>query len=327
VVLTTRVRLARNLPNVSFPQRQDENDARIIRSLSHRFADEAELGTSLSLVDLKEVNPGDRRFLRERNIITHEMENSSNSLVIIECEEKFVLMVNEEDHFRIQVIKPGLQIMETYRMADGIDDELNKFVSYAYSDDFGYYTACPSNLGTGLRVSTLLHLPVISLMKSVPDVIKVVKEAGCEMKGAAGEAGKTFGSIYQLFNRVSLGKSEVDIMEEVDEVTAMVLDMENEARDDYLSESRNQLEDRIGRSYGILRYSKTMSYSEAMDHLSNVRLGVVLSLLKNIEFRKINDLMVHVQYSHLQKIADKVFKDTVDADVFRAEYLGSQLTF
>ncbi|MDY6933529.1 MAG: ATP--guanido phosphotransferase [Spirochaetota bacterium] len=325
VVLSTRVRLGRNLSDVRFPHRQDEDDLNYIRFLTEEFVYKSDFNNCVTLCDLKDISLNDRRFLRERNIITHEMETSENSYVIIENDENFYIMVNEEDHFRIQVIKPGFQIMETYRLADRVDDELNKFVTYAYSDEFGYLTVCPSNLGTGLRISTMLHLPALSLTGAIPEVVKNVRDAGAKIKGTLGEGSKTFGSMYQLFNRVSLGLSEVDILEEIDEVTSRVVDMESVARDNYFSEEAVQLEDTVWRSMGILRYSRHIGYTEAMDHLSNIRLGIILSILKNIELQEINDLMVNIQWSHLQKIANMVFNDSYECDNFRANYLRMQL--
>ncbi len=324
VVLSTRVRLARNLAAVRFPHRQDESDANLIKSIARRFTTDSAFSDNLSMVELPSLDAADKRFLRERNIITGEMENSANSYVIINSDENFVIMVNEEDHFRIQVIKPGFQIMETYSLADKVDDEMNKFVSYAYSDDFGYLTTCPSNVGTGLRVSTMLHLPTLTIMRSIPDVIRVVRDYNADMKGTVGDGTKTVGSMYQVSSRVSLGKSEVDILEELDEVTTMLIEMEGEARDDYLSQYGKQLEDRIWRSYGLVKYSRILNYLDAMDHLSNIRLGIILSILKNIELHKINDLMVNVQWSHLQRIAQRAFPEGPECDGYRADYLRSQ---
>ena len=215
--------------------------------------------------------------------------------------------------------------METYRLADSVDDDLNLFAQYAYSEECGYLTVCPSNLGTGLRISTMLHLPALSISGDIAKVISMVKDLGAKMRGTLGEGTKTFGHMYQLFNRVSLGLSEIDIIEKIDEVTSRIVEMESEARDKYLSEDVLQLEDKIWRSYGILKYSRSIGYTEAMDHLSKIRLGIILSLIKAIELYEINDLMVNVQCSHLQKIANKIFKDSSECDSCRANYIRLQI--
>ena len=321
IVLSTRVRLGRNISGIRFPHRQDDDDVNLIKSISENFVIKSDFSNSVILYDLKDIDNNDRRFLRERNIITSEMEVSDNSFVIIEGDENFNIMVNEEDHFRIQVIMPGFQILEAYQLADRVDDELNKFSTYAYSDDFGYITVCPSNLGTGLRVSTMLHLPTITVLDKMGEVYKIVEEAGAKIRGTLGVGSKTFGCMYLISNRISLGMSEVDILEEIDKVSGRVIEMESEARDNCISEKGNQLEDTIWRSYGVLKYTRSMSYTEAMDHLSNIRLGVILSIIKDIELQEINDSMVNVQLSHLQKIANRVFRDSQECDNFRASYL------
>ncbi|HNU92147.1 MAG TPA: hypothetical protein PKO25_09770 [Spirochaetota bacterium] len=321
VVLSTRVRLARNLAAVNFPRGQEEGDLRLINSVAERFASDASLHDGARLLRLDGLDPDDKRFLRERNIITGEMETAPNCSVILGEKQNFVIMVNEEDHFRIQVINPGFQVMESFGLADRLDDELNRLAAYAYSDDFGYLTACPSNLGTGLRVSALMHLPTLTFMRSIADVTRLVRDYGAEMRGSAGDGGKTVACMYQISNRVSLGKPEVEILEELDEVAAMVIDMENEARDDYLAQYARQLEDRIWRSFGMLAHSRILSYPDAMEHLSNIRLGVILSIIKNIDLGRINDLMVMVQWSHLQKSAGRIFGGAFECDSYRADFL------
>ncbi len=324
IVLSTRVRLARNLATVGFPHRQDASETSLINSIAARFVVESAYRDSYVCINLAELGDDDRRFLRERNIITSEMETSSISSVIFNSSDDIVIMVNEEDHFRIQAIKSGFQLMETYRAADKMDDELNKFVTYAFTDEFGYLTACPSNLGTGLRVSVMVHLPILSLMRSIPDVVRVVNDLGAEMRGAGGEVNKTVGSMYLVTNHVSLGKSEVDIIEELDEVASMIIEMEGDARDDYINQNPRTLEDRIWRSYGVMLNSRIISYAESMEQLSNIRMGVILSIIKNVDLPKINDLMVKVQWSHLQKDAGLVFSGTDECDAYRADFLRSQ---
>lgn len=321
IVLSTRVRLARNLASVSFPHRQDEAETGLIKSIARRFCDESEQRDRLLYLDLPSLSDDERRFLRERNLITSEMESSARSSLIVHRGGGFVIMINEEDHFRIQVIHPGFQLMETYRAADIVDDDLNRFVTYAYSDDFGFLTACPSNAGTGLRVSIMVHLPVLSLIRSIPDVVRVVNDFGADMRGAGGEGGKTLGSMYLVTNHVSLGRSEVDIIEELDEVASMIIEMEGDARDDYVAQNGRELEDRVWRSYGILGNARLISYPDSMEQLSNLRMGVVLSIIKSVDLQTINDLMVKTQCSHLRRSADRVFADNNECDAYRADYM------
>ncbi len=325
VVLSTRVRLARNLATLPFPGNMGAAENDFLHSMVERLLQHSDFSEKLSIIRISSLSMEDKRFLRERNIITRELETADSSSVIMANDEEFMVLVNEEDHLRIQVIKSGFQVMEAYMLANTVDDEINRHISYAYRDDFGYLAACPSNAGTGLRVSTIVHLPVLSLMKSIPDIVKMVREAGCQMQGTMVEGSRTVGNMFILSNRVTLGISEVDIVEEMDRITNMVIDLENDARDEYGVDHRQELEDSIYRSLGVLKYARSISFVEAMDHLSMIRLGVILSVIKNIDLWKINDLMVTIQMSHLQKLFNKKFESIEECDSFRAEFLREQL--
>ncbi len=327
VVISTRVRLARNMSSVPFPHRQDDLDATVLESASRRFIRESRYGDNVYLVELERVGSNDKRFLRERNIITSELESSPNALAIIENDEHFVILVNEEDHFRIQVIRPGLQIGPCMELADRVDDELNRFVSYAWSDDLGYLGACPSNTGTGLKVSLMLHLPMVTASKKLSNIASVLKEKMVLLKGITGNGMETVGSLFYVSNNVALGLSEIDIAELMDGTADFLMGEENDARDACLADDRTRFEDRIWRSLGILRYGRSVNYIEAVEHLSNVRLGVILSVIKNIDLHRINDLMVNIQWSHLQRYAGKIFQDLSECDTYRADYLRSHLEY
>ncbi|MBN2157749.1 MAG: ATP--guanido phosphotransferase [Spirochaetes bacterium] len=321
IVLSSRVRLARNMAAVPFPGRLPSDELSPVRDAIEAFASDSDFRGRVTIIDLKHVDSSEKRFLRERNIITYEMEGSENSLVALDGTDDFAILVNEEDHFRIQVIRPGLQMSEAYRIADRVDTELNRFVAFAFSEELGYLTACVSNLGTGMRVSALLHLPVTTMKNRVHELIPDDKKTMIDIKGTIGQSSKTLGGIYQLSSRVSLGLSEIDIIETLDEVLGRILDLEDNVRDEYLSDSRLELEDRIWRSLGMLQYSRRISYIEAMDHLSNVRLGIILAIIKNFDVKVVNDLMVRVQWAHLQRHYGLLFKSTNECDEYRADYI------
>lgn len=321
IVLSSRVRLARNMVSVPFPGRLHADELYPVNSVIERFARDSEYRDRVGIIDLKGVDANERRFLRERNIITYEMEVSENSMVAADTRDDFSILVNEEDHFRIQVIRPGLQLLDAYKTADRVDTELNRFVNYAFSEELGFLTACTSNLGTGLRVSLLLHLPINAMKNRVNDLIPAEKKNVVELRGTIGQSSRTLGSLYLLSNRISLGPSEVDIIETVDEVLGRVLEAEDTGRDEYMSGSRSELEDKIWRSYGALSFARRLSYIEAMEHLSNVRLGIILAIIRNIEVKAVNDLMVSIQWAHLQRYYDQFFKSTGECDEYRAEYI------
>ncbi len=325
IVLSSRLRLARNMQSVPFPGRMLTDESYPIRGAMEKFAYESKYRDHTSIIDLKEIDANEKRFLRERNIITYEMEVAENSLVAINNSDDFSILVNEEDHFRIQVIRPGLQLTEVYKTADLVDNELNRFVPYAFSDDLGFLTACTSNLGTGLRVSVLLHLPIITMKNGIQELLPEDRKNKIEIKGTIGKSSKTLGSLYQLSNRVSLGLSEVDIIESLDDVIGSILDKEDTRRDEFFSESRTEVEDIVWRAYGALRYSRRISYIEAMDHLSNVRLGIVLAIIKSIDVKTVNDIMVNIQWAHLQRHYALLFKSTGECDEYRADYIRKLL--
>lgn len=325
VVISSRIRLARNMDTVPFPGRFGEHDAALIKSMLDTFVQGSAFRGKVLLVDLSAIDSNEKRILRERNIITYEMEIARNSFVIIDSDDDFTILINDEDHFRIQVIKPGLQLMDAYRLGNEVDDELNRFIPYAFSDEFGFLAACPSNIGTGLRASVLLHLPVLSLKKKINDLVPRARANGIEIKGTIGDSNRTLGSIYQISNRASLGLSEIDIIEKLDHEVTTILEMEDRERDEFFSASRSEMEDKVWRSFGLLKHARKMSYVEAMDHLSNVRLGIIFAVIKNLDINIINNLMVTIQWSHLQRTFGKIFKSTVEGDEARAEYIRMSL--
>jgi len=325
IVLSSRVRLARNMKSVPFPNRMVGDESFPVRDALRRFARESAFRDNVTVIDLQSIESGEKRFLRERNLITYEIEVSENSMVAVDTIDDFAILVNEEDHFRIQVIRPGLQLMESYRAADRVDTELNRFVPYAFSEELGFLTACTSNLGTGLRVSVMLHLPVITIKNRMGDLVPEDKKSAVEIKGTIGPSSKTLGGLYQLSNRVSLGLSEVDIIETVDEVLGRIVETEDSLRDELFSLSRLEMEDRIWRSMGILLHARRLTYIESMDHISNLRLGIIMAVLKNMDVRAVNDLMVNIQWAHLQRHYSLLFKSTNECDEYRADYIRKTL--
>ena len=318
--LSTRVRLARNIIGVPFPHMQNSHEASLVISLFEKQVNL--IGKKKQfLVKLNELDGSQKRFLRERNIITLEMEMSNRSAVLFEENGNFSVLINEEDHVRIQVIRPGLQLREAFEDANRIDDELGAFLPYAFSYDLGYLTACPSNLGTGMKLSVMLHLPALTLQKAIPGLAIKLKNEGALLKSTVENSMRSPGSIYNLANKISLGLSEIDIMELMDGVVSRLIYSEDEARDELMSHSKNEIEDIVWRSFGLLSSARRMTYSEAMEHLSNVRLGIILAFLKGIPLTKINNLMVDIQWEHLQKISDCSFHGMTQADEARAELL------
>jgi len=319
-VISSRIRLARNIPSVPFPDNMNGDEPDIIIGIARSFQGNSSFSGS-TLVILDSLSVDEKRLLREMNLITDEMEKSLNSAVIINETENFSILVNEEDHFRIQVIRPGLQLSAAYETADKVDEELNHQAPYAFSSATGYLAACPSNVGTALKASVLLHLPVLTMMKRMPEIADSIRKERVELRGTGGSGSKTMGCIYQVSNRISLGLSEVDIIETLDGLVSKIIDMEDDARDEYIRLHRAEAEDKIFRSLGAVKFARRISYAESMEHLSNIRLGLILGLVRAVDLPFIQTIMVNIQQAHLQNIYHRRFENIIETEEYRGEYL------
>ncbi|MCL2026147.1 MAG: hypothetical protein FWG92_05005 [Leptospirales bacterium] len=318
LVLSTRVRLARNVMGFLFPHKGSAAEAAYIISLFEKFAVSINGGNG-NFVRLKGLDKNTKRMLRESNIITLETEISDKSAVFFD--DDYSILVNEEDHIRIQVVYPGLQLKEAFEKADKIDDELNAFIPYSFSTDYGYLTACPTNLGTGMKVSAMLHLPALGIKKSVQSISTRIQNDGAAISGTIIKNGSSMGNIYQVFNKVSLGLSEIDIIELMDGIISEIVHAEDEARDELFANSRSEIEDMVWRSYAIVSSARRMSYYEAMEHLLNIRFGIILAFIKEISLALVNNLMINIQPAHLSQIFDRSFSDNSEIDEVRAYFL------
>ena len=316
--LSTRVRLARNINGFLFPHKESATEAAYIISLVEKFITPNN-GWQGSFMRLEGLDRNIKRMLRERNIITLETEVSDKSAVFFndECS----ILINEEDHIRIQVVLPGLQLKETFEKADRVDDKLNIFIPYSFSADYGYLTACPTNLGTGMKISAMLHLPALSIKKSIQAISAKIRNDGAAISATVEKNGLSMGNIYQVFNKVSLGLSEIDIIELMDGIISGIISAEDEAKDELFAHSRIEIEDTVWRSYGILSSARRISYYEAMEHLSNIRFGIILAFVKKIPLALINNFMINIQPAHLSQIFDRSFSNSSEIDEVRAYFL------
>ena len=238
---------------------------------------------------MKDLTALDRQFLVERHLISqdHARPNGYRA-VAIEKKEKVSIMINEEDHLRLQVIHAGLQLTEGWKEIDKIDSQIEKHIPYAFSAQFGYLTACPTNVGTGLRISVMLHLPALSMSQQIEKVLNALSRIKYTARGFYGEGTQASGDFYQISNQVSLGKSETEIINEMQNIIPEIIKFERNWRDKLLADNDKKLKDRIMRAYGILKHAETITSEEAMKHLSLVRLGVTLKVIKDIAIKTIN---------------------------------------
>jgi protein arginine kinase len=321
-VISSRIRLIRNIYNIPFAYRQNHDNYCQIKSVVEKFIGESCI-KGLSILEIKSLDKQTKRFLREKNIISLEMENSDNSCVIADTNEDIIILLNDSDHFKIQITRPGLQIAEAYYIAENTDNELNRFAPYAYSDKFGYITSNSSN--SGMEISAILHLPVLCFTKKITDAQNIARLGRFNIEGLKQDGLKTFGGLFTISNGLTICVPETQLLDEFERITHKIIDLESEERENYFTEHGIKLEDKIFRSYGLLKYARRIGYAESIDLLSDIRLGIILSAIKNIDLYRINELMKNMQWAHLQRIANKLFNDTLEGDIFRASYLRDQL--
>ena len=325
IVISSRIRLARNLADYPFIRKcTDQDRAQIERTLRERIQRsermvQSELcrcqfaGGSRSPVPGRTPTDQPRAFGSE-----------GARAVAIDPHETFSLMVNEEDHLRIQVMHSGLDLQTAWEQIDHIDDLIEQHVTYAFNQQWGYLTACPTNVGTGMRVSVMLHLPALVITRQIEKVFRSLQKISLAVRGLYGEGSQAMGDFYQISNQITLGRSEQDLISQVHDVVPVLIDYERRARDFLVRESEKDLHDRVSRAYGILCTAQTISSEETMHLLSSVRMGINLGLISDLEIPTINKLFIHTQPAHLQKLRG-VELDTADRNIDRANYLQLHL--
>lgn len=322
IIMSTRVRLARNIENMHFPRAASEEDILSVdRSVSGAILDDENLSYQFSHFDLSDKTPIQKQVLVEKHLISPQLANQNkHGSVLISEDESISIMINEEDHIRIQCIEPGLDFTEALRRANEIDDCLEHNLSYAFDERFGYKTTCPTNVGTGLRASAMLHLPALTMTKQMRQLITMMPRLGLVVRGMYGEGTEATGSYYQISNQVTLGKSEEEIVQELESIVLQIINKEIEAREAMLEYASIAISDRLNRSLGVLQYARILTSEEAATCLSNVRLGIDLGIIQSIPNELLNKCMLIMQSGFLQQIAGTSLKAN-ERDVFRAELI------
>ncbi len=325
IVISSRIRLARNLAAFPFTNRATPHQkGEIETALRERIA-KLDVDPKLDYVNVPGLSKLDCQFLVERQLISRELAAADGPRgVALGSRETVSVMVNEEDHLRLQVMRSGFALDDAWQDIDKVDDLLEKQIHFAFSDDFGYLTACPTNVGTGMRSSVMLHLPALVLTNQIEKVFRSLQKINLAVRGLYGEGSRASGDFYQISNQVTLGKSETTILGEIRVVIPQIIQYEREARNTLLKETRQALQDRISRAYGTLCSATMMTSEETMDLLSSVRLGINLGLLDDISIPTVNELFIHTQPAHLQKLMGAPL-DGEDRNAARARYLRSRL--
>jgi len=325
VVLSSRVRLARNIANSPFPSRADtDKRERTLSFVRNAVKKSANLSRG-TFVNCSQLDDLDRSFLVERHLVSLEFTGLRDlSALLIGEKENVSVMVNEEDHLRIQALASGLEIREASQIANHIDDELSKSLEFAFDPAFGYLTSCPTNTGTGMRASVLIHLPGLALTREIEKVISQISKLGLVVRGFYGEGSDVCGNLFQVSNQTTLGRSEEDIVESLDRVTRQMIEYEENARKRLFSEAKEQIEDKIWRAYGILKYARTLTSEEVLNMLSAIRLGIGMSVLEMVSLSQVNEILALTQPAHLQKYFKKRMEPG-ERDRVRAELVRSKL--
>ncbi|NIR50478.1 protein arginine kinase [candidate division KSB1 bacterium] len=325
IIISSRIRLARNLKGTPFPNRIKTVQARkILHEVRNACSKCPSLGES-RFYEIRKLSKWDRKYFVERRLASPQLiESDKPAMLVVGPNEILSIMVNEEDHLRMQSIEAGLGIENAWRTISTVDDEIEEHLVFSYSSKFGYLTACPTNIGTGLRVSIFVHLPALSLQENVNEVINELPTSEIAVRGFYGEGSESVGNIFQISNQLTLGRTEENIVERITRIAMRLTDLEREARDDLLKNDRIKLEDAVYRAVGLLQKAKIMSSLEAMNLISNVRLGYELGLLKNLSRMALHQLMVLVQPAHLQKLFEKELHSQ-ERDVVRAKFIRQYL--
>ncbi len=330
IVLSTRVRLARNLQGFPFAERAGPDDKRRILDRTIETLESSIVLGEADLWTLDGLDPIDRTVLLERHHVSRELLGAdedgppASAAYVLGRESGVGVMVNEEDHLRLQTLKSGLQLDSAWRDVEALDEELGSLLPFAFHHEFGFLTSCPTNVGTGLRASVLIHLAGLVLTKEIQRVLEGISQVGLTYRGLFGEGSEVVGNFFQVSNQTTLGKSEEDLVEHLSRIVSQVIQYEQRARGVLLREAPAVLEDKVWRAYGILRHARSLSLEELMNLLSGLRLGLTLKLLNTPRVETLNRVMIFGQTAHLQRAAGRTL-DEADADVYRASFVREML--
>jgi protein arginine kinase len=318
-VVSSRIRLARNLEEYSFPgwASEEENHA-VWLQLSSIFESLDRPFLSFGMTDASAL---DKEILFERHLISNEMSLQEDSCgVFVTGDECLSIMVNEEDHIRIQSLQPGLNLQKAWQAAEEIDDLLESRLTYAFSSKLGYLTSCPSNVGTGLRASVMLHLPGLVLMEEMAPVVNGISKIGLAVRGMWGEGTEAAGNMFQISNQITLGRKEGDIIAHLEQIVHELVEHEMNARRRLQETKSTLVEDHVARAFGVLTNARLITSSEALNLLSTLKLGLDLGLIDQFSARELDTLFISMQPAHLQKLEGKELNPD-ERDVVRAEML------
>jgi protein arginine kinase len=330
IVLSTRIRLARNLQGFRFGSRAGQTDRQAVLDLVRDAAESSSLLHEGDIYVVPAVSALSRQILLERHLVSRDLIGNGegtappHAALMLAPRASLGLMVNEEDHLRLQGLLSGFRLRDAWRMVDALDDELGSRLRYAFHSEFGYLTSCPTNVGTGLRASVLMHLPGLVLTQEIGKVLQGIAQVGLTFRGLYGEGSEVVGNFFQLSNQTTLGKSEDELIDHLQRIVQQVVQYELQARAVLRRDAPAVIQDKVWRAYGLLRYAHSTSFDEVMNLLSGVRLGVSLKLLPAPSVYTLNQILIFSQPAHLEHMAGRSLTPT-ELDVQRAAYVRRTL--
>ncbi len=325
IVISSRIRIARNLKDYCFPHWCTEKDLRIIEDFIIKELSASSKFNNIDIYDLNELDEDESRILMERNLISAEFLKNRGRMLIISKDKPVSIILNEEDHIRMQIFSCGIELTKTWEIINGMDDAIGEILPVAFHKRFGHLTSCPTNCGTGLRASLMIHLPSLVFTKKISSALKAANQFGFVVRGFHGEGTKALGNMYQISNQLCLGRPEKEILENLCIVGKSLIEYEEKSREVILEKSRYEIEDMVFRSYGILKNCRTISTRESFELLSHLRLGVSLGMIDNISYKQINELYFLIQYAHVKHNLENnndIERLALRADIIR-EHLSS----
>lgn len=315
VVVSSRVRIARNVAGKKFVSTASDEELKdVLMNIKNSNID-----SDLHFINLSDLDELMKNSLVEKRVISRDLLEMKETGILLNDAEDISIMINEEDHLRIQVMKPGFNLDEALSDAIKVDEKISSKINYAYNDKYGFLTACPTNLGTGLRASVMLHLPALRLSGKIEKVLEVVNKVNLNVRGVYGEGTEAIGDLYQVSNKISLGVTEEEIVENVKLIVQKLIEQERKARE-YLKNQGETFEDRVSRTYGNLLYARKMTYSECAKLISIVRLGISMEIITEIDNEKLNKISILTKPATLQKYLKKELS-AEERDIERAKVI------
>lgn len=320
IVISSRVRLARNIEKNTLPEQMDsDRGKKVVEMVKNSLND------NYVLYNIEDLSEKERNIFVEDHLISPDLlKKPSISSFLLRDDEKVTVMINEEDHIRIQALLPGLNLDESFKICNEVDDLIEKSLDYSFDEKFGYLTSCPTNVGTGLRASVMAHLPGLVLTGHINGILQAVTQLGLAVRGIYGEGTGSIGNMFQISNQITLGESEEEIISKIKGIVVQIINRERQSRKQLLDTKKIATEDRIYRSLGILKNARIISSKESMKLLSDVRMGVGMGILEDIDINTLDKLIIEIQPANIAKDSEEELS-LIGRDIKRAEFLRASL--